>query len=79
MKKLKLRALGLGSQEILTRDELRSVSGGFVGRYFCECPDGAGYFCAVGVTEAACFAEYTSYCGGNGPAYYPTCQWSTSG
>lgn len=62
MKKLKLKALDLGAHEVLTREELKSVTGGLGPYWLCVCPDGSFYQCVRG-TEAACQADQTSECG----------------
>jgi hypothetical protein len=62
MKKLKLRALSVGAQEILTREELKSVTGGLAGGFWlCNCPDGVSYLCDG--LYSSCLAKSASECG----------------
>lgn len=62
MKKLNLKAPGLGAHEALTREQLKSVIGGIGPYWLCSCPDGDFYQC-LGGTEAACAAKSGSICG----------------
>jgi len=62
MKKLQLKALELGAKEVLTRDELKSLTGGIGPYWLCVCPDGDYYQC-FGGTEAACQAKSPQECG----------------
>jgi hypothetical protein len=50
MKKIKLKALYLGAREILSREQLRNITGGAC--YETDCP--VGYICN---TEDACVLE----------------------
>ena len=74
MKKLKLKALELGTQEVLTREQLKSVSGGFFGQTICTCPDGVVYYCG-GNNIPACEAKSSAECGAGNTA---SCQYSPS-
>ena len=69
MKKLKLKALELGSHEALSREQLKSVTGGLGPMWICGCPNGTWWQCLRG-TEAACQAESSTQC----PGEVATCQ-----
>lgn len=73
MKKLKLKALALGSQEVLTREQLKNVSGGFGLFWECDCVNGDTYLCTG--TYSTCTGEASSKCGAGQTA---TC-YNTSG
>jgi hypothetical protein len=67
MKKLKLKALDLGAKDVLTREQLKSVSGGLEFGGTCTCPDGVVYTCfnSVQCNELApskCGAGQTPSC-----------------
>jgi hypothetical protein len=74
MKKLKLKVLDLGAHEVLTREQLKSVSGGVFGEWICTCPDGVIYTC-FGGTEANCESKSSTECGAGNTA---SCQYSPS-
>ena len=73
MKKLKLKALNLGAHEVLTREQLKTVTGGVGFFWACECPDGVNYLCDG--TLSSCLAKSASECGAGNTA---TCS-QTSG
>ena len=67
MKKLKLDSLDLGGVEVLSRAELKSITGGLGSFWLCVCPDGSFYQC-IGGTEAACQSKSPSECGAGNTA-----------
>jgi hypothetical protein len=73
MKKLKLKALDLGAHEVLTREQIKKVTGGFGFFWLCTCPDGVSYLCDG--PESTCLAKSASECGAGNTA---TCH-QTSG
>ena len=72
MKKLKLTALNLGAREVLTRDQLKSISGGLQFGGTCTCPDGVVYTC---FNSVACNQMAAKECGAG---QTPTCTYSGS-
>jgi hypothetical protein len=62
MKKLKLASMELGGHEALSREQLKSITGGIGPYWLCVCPSGTFYQC-LGGTEAACAARSSSACG----------------
>lgn len=72
MKRLKLKAVELGANEVLTREQLKGITGGILGTCSCTCPDGVT-FSYVGTP--ACNQSSTSECGAGNTA---TCTWGGS-
>ena len=72
MKKLKLTALDLGAKEVLTREQLKSVSGGLEFGGTCTCPDGVVYSC---YSSPICNEMAAKECGAG---QTPTCTYTGS-
>lgn len=74
MKRLKLKALDLGADEVLSRDELKGITGGIFGTCFCTCPDGVTYT-TIGPPSCSAAANDPAECGTGNVA---TCTWGGS-